>query len=140
LKRGIIVVGVVLICTGIIGFNIVPTIMTGCESYIGDQRKYFAKDLPPKCMLAQVVALMGGIVKINSIKLLELSTMILIVIGIALIADGVLLKSKPKITTQSDQPKVEDSQDKAEPYDILKKRLAKGEITKEEFDELRKRL
>ena len=113
--------------------------MTDCKSYLGDQRTYFAKDHPPQCWLAQVFDLIAGIIHMDPVNLLHLRDMIFMVIGVALIVHGALVTPKPKITKKSESAKVEDGKNEADPYDILKTRLAKGEITKEEFDELKKR-
>jgi len=137
MDRKKIITGIILIIIGIISYNFIPTIMTDCEQYLGDKKSYFAKGLPIKCNLAQVMDLIAGIIGMDPVKVMQLRDMIFIVIGIALIAHGALTTPKPKETTMPTKP-TEDSKG-SDPYEILKTRLAKGEITKETFDELKKR-
>jgi len=110
--------------------------MSDCQSFVGQLGRFFSSDIAGRC---QMVALM------------QMGSMIIGVIGLGILIYGAVAKGDsqqyysevPNRSTKSFVDKrEEDSMTREEKnlhyLGILKERLAHGEITKDEYDELKK--
>ena len=137
LNRGSLACGIACFIVGVLIYNFIPKVMANCQPHLGEPTKYFGPHLPWKCNVAQVMQLSSNILKLDATQLLLVGSLFLILIGLALIAYGAIAKVQPKKVNTKSEGQQEENQ---KALDILKSRLAKGEITKEEFEDCRKML
>ena len=138
MKISVIVIGMLLIAGAVIEHAITPTIIgkvnnltnqleTGISSLTASMDGNLAYSSIPTNMNAMVTQL--GLITEMIEKVSEYGMWATIIAGIGAVIYGVLAKNNRKQRIESS---VESSAS-----DILKKRLAKGEITKDEFDRLK---
>lgn len=144
MKIGAFIAGIVLMILGVLVFFSVQTAVSDCGSFIGQIGRTFSGDVAQRCQMVSMMQIGSGI---------------LVVIGIGLLVYGAVAKgiSKPRgfyckyCGSESDSlegiryhiqqyhdNKNNSKKDDVKNLGILKERLAKGEITKEEYDELKK--
>lgn len=133
---------------GVIGYFSVQSSISDCESFVGQIGRTFSQNISQECQMRSLIQIGSGI---------------LFVVGIGLTIGGAVAKggtsrgelnpvkrmreeyekgyeeTKPRTRSKIDESeKQTEKEDNMKNMGILKERLAKGEITKEEYDELKK--
>lgn len=133
-----LITGIILIVIGALDFNITPGLIEDCKSFTITKDNLFKKETPPQCYLAQSANLLNTTIGLDAIKLMMARALMSVFIGLGLVAYGIVVRAPPKkekakpVSQQQNSPSVA--------IDILNARLARGEITKEEYDEMKKRM
>jgi len=130
-KAGVIVGGIVLFVIAALGYvypitdqgHTIPIINDLCNSGLGQLGKLFSGDVQQVCREYQYMTY--GIYAFG-------------LIGIILIIVGAAVSGEKKEYVYTRQ--VEETEEDDDALEILKKRYAKGEITKEEYEETKKSL
>lgn len=147
MKVGALVGGIIILIIGVIGYTSTSTTVSERQTTIGEVERFFSEE-------SQTTY--------QSYQYAQLGSAVLAVIGIGVLVYGAGAKSEKKkesifyckyckypaqsyneyqnhLQHCSKKPKEESSQlDDLKNLGILKERLAKGEITKEEYDSLKK--
>lgn len=133
---------------GVIGYFSVQSSISDCQSFVGQIGRTFSQNMAQGCQIQSII---------------QIASAVLFVIGIGLAIGGAVTKggkshgelnpvkrmreeyekgyeeTRPRTKSQIDESKKPDEkEDNIKNIGILKERLAKGEITKEEYDELKK--
>lgn len=127
-----------MIAVGALDYNITPGLIEDCKTFVMDKTTLFKKETPPQCYLAQSTNLLNTTMGLDAIKLMMARDLMLIFVGLGLIAYGAIVRAPPKKEKPKSVSQQQNSQSVA--IDILNARLARGEITKEEYDEMKKRM
>ncbi len=131
-----------------IGYFSVQSSISDCGSFVGQIGRTFSPDISQRCQISSLIQIGSGA---------------LFVVGVGLTIGGAAAKgersrgtwnpakrmkeeyergyeeTKPRAKSEIDEPeKQSEKEDNIKNLGILKERLAKGEITKEEYDELKK--
>ncbi|MEK6866783.1 MAG: SHOCT domain-containing protein [Thermoproteota archaeon] len=145
MKVGTFVAGIILMILGVLFYFSMQTSMSDCGSFIGQLGRTFSGDIAQRCQMVSMMQIGAGI---------------FVVIGLSLLIYGAVATGESRSRrfecklcgSESDsleglryhvekyhKKKFTDSKsDDVKNIWILKERLAKGEITKEEYDELKK--
>jgi hypothetical protein len=143
LKIGALIAGIILMILGVLVYFSMQPALSDCGTTIGQLGRTFSDDYAQQCQMASMMQIGSGIIT---------------VIGIGLLVYGAASKSQSKrrgfyckyCGSESDSLEAiryhiqqyhsnsKNSNDDVKNLGILKERLAKGEITKEEYDELKK--
>lgn len=133
---------------GVIGYFSVQSSISDCQSFVGQVGRTFSQNMAQGCQVNSIV---------------QIASAVLFVIGIGLAIGGAVAKggkprgelnpikrmkeeyergyeeTRPKTESKIDESKKpNEKEDNVKNIGILKERLAKGEITKEEYDDLKK--
>jgi len=143
LKTGAVIAGIILMIFGVIVYLSLQTSMSDCGSFVGQLGRTFSDNYSQQCQMASMIQIGAGI---------------LVVIGIGLLIYGAAAKGESRHNrfyckscgAESDSlenmkyhmkqyhENTDSQNDDVKNIGILKERLAKGEITKKEYDELKK--
>jgi uncharacterized membrane protein len=125
-----------MIIVGAVEYNILPPLLEECKEVIIDRNTFFKKETPPQCYLAQSASLLNTTLGLDAIRLMLARDLMLIFVGLGLVAYGAVVNAPPK----KEKPKPASQQNESVALDILNARLARGEITKQEYDEMKRRI
>ncbi len=136
MKVGSLVTGIILLIIGVSLYGYLQTNASDCSSFVGQLGRALSPNVAQKCQTVALVQVFG---------------LILAVIGLGVLIYGAVAKSKsreyyPPVKekdTAISPPPSSSREESAEEKNIrnlgiLKERLARGEITKEKYDELKK--
>jgi len=126
-----------MIIVGAVEYNILPPLLEECKSVIIDRNTFFKKETPPQCYLAQSASLLNTTLGLDAIRLMLARDLMLIFVGLGLVAYGAVVNAPPK-KVKSKPASQQSSESVA--LDILNARFARGEITKEEYDNMKRRI
>jgi uncharacterized membrane protein len=133
---------------GVIGYFSIQSSISDCQSFVGQVGRTFSQNIAEGCQIRSIIQIVSAV---------------LFVVGIGLAIGGAVAKGKksrvelnpvkrmreeyergyeetrPRAESKIDETKKPDEkEDNIKNIGILKERLAKGEITKEEYDDLKK--
>ena len=136
MKIGIMIWGVFLIVGAIADQSVVPNVMASVSDITGSVERNVISGLPVDIQASQsfnTADMNSGFdqmrLQLTSLeKYVQIGSISMGIIGVGLVTFGGLAKNKPKLKTADS------------PIEILKKRLAKGEITKMEFNSIKRDL
>ncbi len=132
-----LITGIIMIIVGAVEYNILPPLLEECKSVIIDKNTFFKKETPPQCYLAQSASLLNTTLGLDAIRLMLARDLMLIFVGLGLVAYGAVVNAPPK----KEKPKPASQQSsESVALDILNARFARGEITKEEYDNMKRRI
>lgn len=133
MKKGSLIGGIILLIIGVSLYGLLQTNASDCASFMGQLGRTMSSEISQRCQTVALIQVFG---------------LILVVIGLGLLIYGAVAKSKGGKSYSakdeeidfSPQPTKEETQEEKNIRNlgILKERLARGEITKEEYDELKK--
>jgi Short C-terminal domain len=148
LKVGLLISGIVIMIFGVIGYFSVQSSISDCQSFVGQVGRTFSQNMAEGCQIRSII---------------QIASAVLFVVGIGLTIGGAVAKgekshgelnpikrmreeyekgyeeTRPRTESKIDESKKSDEkEDNIKNIGILKERLAKGEITKEEYDDLKK--
>jgi len=137
LNKKPLITGIIMIIVGAVEYNILPPLLEECKSVIIDRNTFFKKETPPQCYLAQSASLLNTTLGLDAIRLMLARDLMLIFVGLGLVAYGAVVNAPPK----KEKPKPASQQSsESVALDILNARFARGEITKEEYDNMKRRI
>jgi len=127
--------GVFLIVGTMADLVIIPNMMSSVSDFIGSLQGKVMSGLPGNVQTSpsfttSYAEMSLGINQLRSQLIsteqyMEMGSVVIGIVGVGFVTYGGLAKNNPKLKTDDT------------PLDILKKRLAKGEITKKDFNDLR---
>jgi len=126
-----------MIIVGAVEYNILPPLLDECKAVIIDRNTFFKKETPPQCYLAQSASLLNTTLGLDAIRLMLARDLMLIFVGLGLVAYGAVVNAPPK--KEKPKPASQKSSESVA-LDILNARFARGEITKEEYDNMKRRI
>lgn len=133
---------------GVIGYFSVQSSISDCQSFVGQVGRTFSQNMAEECQIHSII---------------QIGSAVLFVVGIGLTIGGAVAKggkshgelnpikrmkeeyekgyeeTRPRTESKIEEStKPNEKEDNMKNIGILKERLAKGEITKEEYDDLKK--
>ncbi len=133
---------------GVLGYFSVQSSISDCQSFVGQVGRTFSQNIAEGCQMHSIIQIISAV---------------LFVVGIGLAIGGAVARggkshgelspvkrmreeyergyeeTRPKTELKIEEPKKQnEKEDNVKNIGILKERLAKGEITKEEYDDLKK--
>jgi len=160
MKTGLLVTGIILMIISAIGYFSIQQALSDCGSFVGQLGRFFSQDISQQCQMAQLVQIVSAIIGVIGLGLTIAGA---VAKGgeskrpkefyckycgfVSESLDGIRAhiqyqheKSSIKLEKQDNKENLDQKieNDDLKNLGILKERLAKGEITKEEYDELKK--
>ena len=135
MKTGTLVGGIILLIIGIAVYSYLQTTVSDCQSFLGQLGRFFSSDIAQRC---------------QTVALIQIGSIFMGVIGLGIMIYGAVAKNDSSQyysemkSTNTENFTAESRHDMTEEeknlhyLGILKERLANGEITKEQYDELKK--
>ena len=133
---------------GVIGYFSVQSSISDCQSFVGQVGRTFSQNIAEGCQIRSIIQIVSAVLFVHGIGL---------AIGGAVAKGGKshgelnpvkrmkeeydkgYEETRPRTESKIDEPKKQNKkEDNMKNMGILKERLAKGEITKEEYDDLKK--
>ena len=160
MKTGTLVTGIILMIIGAIGYFSMQQSLSDCGSFVGQLGRFFSQDISQQCQMAQLIQIGSAIFGVIGLGLTIAGAVakggeskrpkefyckhcgFVSETLDAIRAHVQYQHENSSITSENQDDKATFNQkidnDDLKNLGILKERLAKGEITKEEYDELKK--